>query len=179
MESFEMKYITLIFIFNIISLAYAESPVPGNKAPDFDLPDQDGVFHQLSDYKGRWLVLYFYPKDDTPGCTKEAQAFSRDISEFNQLNTEVVGISIDTVESHKDFSKKYDIPYTLLADKDGVMASAYNVYKNKIIMKYASRQTFIVNPDGLIVKHYEEVSPDTHSQEVIRDINQFKTMKKL
>jgi len=165
-----MKIITAILIFTIHTVSYANSQWVGISAPDFDLPDQNGKFHQLSDYKTKWLILYFYPKDDTPGCTREAQAFTRDISQFNELKTEIIGISVDTVESHKEFSIKYKIPYTLLADKDGVMATAYNVYKNKIIMKYASRQTFIVNPQGLIVKHYSDVNPETHSEEVIKDL---------
>lgn len=146
----------------------------GEKAPSFDLPDQDGIFHTLKEYQGKWLVLYFYPKDDTPGCTTEAKNFTTDYKAIEKLGAVVVGASLDSIESHKEFTEKYKIPYTLLADKDEVMATAYDVVRNIPLFHHAKRQTFIINPQGIIAKHYADVSPDTHTTEVIAEL---KTLK--
>lgn len=142
----------------------------GQKAPDFDLPDQNGVFHNLKEYKGKWLVLYFYPKDDTSGCTTEAKNFTTDYKTIEKLGAVIVGASLDDIESHKEFADKYNIPFTLLADKDEVMANAYGVVKNIPLMHYAKRQTFIINPDGIVAKFYKDVTASTHSSEVIKDL---------
>lgn len=144
----------------------------GKPAPDFDLPDQNGVFHTLKEYRGKWLVLYFYPKDDTPGCTTEAKNFTNDYKTIEKLGAVVVGASLDDIESHKKFATKYSIPYTLLADKDEVMATAYDVVKNIPLMHYAKRQTFIIDPDGNIAKFYEEVTANSHSEQVIKDLKE-------
>ncbi|MFK8011574.1 MAG: peroxiredoxin [Marinicellaceae bacterium] len=165
-----MKKILLIsFLMLSFNLTAKQSWV-GQEAPYFDLPDQNGVFHNLNDYKGKWLVLYFYPKDDTPGCTTEALNFAKDYDKFNKLGATIVGASLDDVESHKNFADKYDIQFTLLADKDKVMANAYGVVKNLPLMNYAKRQTFLINPEGKIEKFYEKVNSDTHSQEVLTDL---------
>lgn len=158
--------ISLILSFGL----FASDNWVGKKAPYFDLPDQSGVFHNLNDYKGKWLVLYFYPKDDTPGCTTEAQNFTKDYDSFKQLGAEIVGASLDDIESHKEFADKYSIPFTLLADKDEVMASAYGVIKKVPLMHYAKRQTFIITPTGFVAKFYEDVKASTHSQEVLNDL---------
>ena len=143
----------------------------GKAAPNFDLPDQNGIFHTLKEYRGKWLVLYFYPKDDTPGCTTEAKNFTSDYKAIEKLGAVVVGASLDNIESHKKFAAKYNIPYTLLADKDEVMATAYDVVKNIPLMHYAKRQTFIINPQGVIAKFYEDVTASEHSQQVINDLS--------
>lgn len=163
------KIIILLFLFFSINLN-AQDNMQGQKAPAFDLPDQNGKFHRLSDYSGKWLVLYFYPKDDTPGCTTEAKNFTNDYQAIQKLGAVIVGSSLDTVESHKKFEKKYNISYTLLADKDEVMATDYHVISKTPFFHHAKRQTFIINPHGVIVKHYTDVSPKNHSAEVILDL---------
>ena len=146
------------------------SPAPGAPAPAFELKDQKGEPHRLEDYRGKWLVLYFYPKDDTPGCTTQACEFRDNIFAFRRLGAEIVGISLDDVESHKAFAEKHGLPFTLLADVDGAVAREYGVLKNFGVVKLASRQTFLVSPDGIVARHYEKVDVDTHSAEVLKDI---------
>ncbi len=164
-----MKTIITLLITLSFNL-HAENKWQGKTAPNFDIPDQHGVFHTLTEYKGKWLVLYFYPKDDTPGCTTEAKNFTTDYKAIENLGAVVVGASLDDIESHKKFAKKYQIPYTLLADKDEIMASAYDVVKNIPLMHYAKRQTFIIDPNGIIAKFYEDVTASEHSQQVINDL---------
>jgi peroxiredoxin Q/BCP len=150
--------------------AAVASPPPGSPAPAFELKDQQGEAHRLEDYRGKWLVLYFYPKDDTPGCTTQACEFRDNIFAFRRLGAEIVGISLDSVDSHKAFAEKHGLPFTLLADEDGAVALEYGVLKNFGVVKLASRQTFLVSPDGVVARHYEKVDVDTHSAEVLKDI---------
>jgi len=161
-------YILLALLINFH--VKAEDSWVGKAAPEFDIPDQHGVFHTLKEYQGKWLVLYFYPKDDTPGCTTEAQNFTTDYKTIQELGAVVVGASLDSIESHKAFADKYNIPFTLLADKDEIMSNAYGVVKNIPLMHYAKRQTFIINPQGIVAKFYEDVKASSHSQDVIRDL---------
>ena len=147
-----------------------EGPVVGKEAPGFNLQDQNGEWHDLQDYRGTWLAIYFYPKDDTPGCTTEACNFRDNIYAFKAIGASVVGISVDDVESHKEFSGKYKLPFTILADEEGETAQDYGVLRDWKLIQIASRQSFLVDPDGVIVKHYEEVDPDTHTQEVLADL---------
>lgn len=174
-----MKMKSLLFLVLSVSLTTAtalhavDPPAVGSKAPGFRLQDQNGDWHELRDYKGRWLAVYFYPKDDTPGCTTEACNFRDNIYAFKAIGAEVVGISIDTVESHRDFADKYKLPFILLADDAGTVATAYGVIRDWKLIKIADRQSFLVNPEGVIVKHYEDVDPDTHTQEVLTDLEKF------
>jgi peroxiredoxin Q/BCP len=145
------------------------------KAPDFSLPDQDGVMHSLGDYAGKWLVLYFYPKDDTPGCTTEACSFrdARDaIAEFG--NAAVVGVSKDSVTSHKKFAKKHALTFTILSDPEHTTIEAYGAWAPRKFMgrEYMGthRNTYIINPVGVVVKHYEGVDPKKHVAEIIADL---------
>ncbi len=147
-----------------------EAPAVGEPAPGFRLQDQNGEWHELQDYRGTWLAVYFYPKDQTPGCTTEACNFRDNIFAFKAIGAEVVGISLDDVESHKEFSDKYKLPFVILADEDGATADAYGVLRDYKLIKIASRQSFLVNPEGVIAKHYEDVDPDTHTQEVLADL---------
>lgn len=119
-----------------------------------------------------WLAVYFYPKDDTPGCTTEACNFRDNIYAFQAIGANVVGISVDDVDSHKAFSDKYKLPFTILADTDGSTATAYGVLRDYKLMKIASRQSFLVDPDGNIAKHYEDVDPDEHTIEVLDDLKE-------
>lgn len=145
------------------------------KAPDFTLPDQDGSQHSLSDYAGQWLVLYFYPGDDTPGCTAEACAFRDERDVIAELgNAKVVGISKNTVESHKKFASKYSLNFTILSDPEHKTIEAYGAWKPKKIagreFMGTQRNTYIVSPDGNIVKTYEHVNPLKHAAEIIADL---------
>jgi len=152
------------------TVSAGDQPVVGSAAPGFNLQDQNGDWHKLEDYAGQWLAVYFYPKDDTPGCTIEACSFRDNIFAFKAIGANVVGISVDDVASHKEFSDKYKLPFTLLADEDGTTSEAYGVLRDYMLMKIAKRQSFIVNPDGIVVKHYEKVDPDTHTGEVLADL---------
>ncbi len=147
-----------------------EPPAVGSPAPDFRLQDQNGEWHALEDYRGSWLAVYFYPKNDTPGCTTEACNFRDNIYAFKAIGATVVGISIDDVDSHREFSEKYKLPFIILADETGATADAYGVLRDWKLTKIASRQSFLVNPDGVVAKHYEDVDPDTHTQEVLADL---------
>jgi peroxiredoxin Q/BCP len=146
-----------------------EIPRVGQAAPDFSLPDQDGKPHQLKDYTGKWLVLYFYPKDDTPGCTQEACAFRDDLQQLTALGAEVVGVSLDDSSSHAEFVKKYHLPFPLLAGNADV-AARYGVLLNLGLFKVARRYTFLINPQGQIGKVYDKVDTSRHSREIIDDL---------
>jgi peroxiredoxin Q/BCP len=150
-----------------------EPPAVGSDAPSFNLQDQYGEWHTLGDYRGQWLAVYFYPRDDTPGCTTEACNFRDNIYAFKAIGAAVVGISVDDVDSHKEFSDKYKLPFTILADEDGKTAKAYGVLKDYKLLKLASRQSFLVNPEGKVVKHYADVDPDEHTDQVLADIKTF------
>jgi len=170
-----MKYrilgLALIALTSLTATIQAgETPEVGSAAPGFNLQDQNGDWHDLSDYQGSWLAIYFYPKDDTPGCTTEACNFRDNIYAFKAIGASVIGISVDDVDSHKEFSDKYKLPFVLLADPDGSTADAYGVLRDWKLMKIASRESFIVNPEGIIIKHYEDVDPDTHTQDVLNDL---------
>lgn len=141
--------------------------VIGSPAPQFELPDQDGQLHSLEDYSDQWVVLYFYPKDETPGCTTEACEFRDNIFAFRELNAQILGVSLDDVESHKAFSEKYGLPFPLLADVEGDTSSAYGVKTRMFGMIVAKRQTFIIGPGGNIAVHFEKVNPEEHSDEVL------------
>ncbi len=149
-----------------------ELPRPGEAAPDFDLPDQNGVKHGLKEFAGKWLVLYFYPKDDTPGCTREACAFRDDMHTLTAAGAQVVGISVDDSNSHAAFARKYHLPFTLLADNSGEIAARYGVLLNLGFVRIAKRYTFLVDPQGRVARVYVKVETSKHSQEVIGDLKQ-------
>lgn len=146
----------------------------GDSAPDFELPDQDGKIHKLSDYQGQKILVYFYPKDNTPGCTIEACQIRDDFPKFNSIKAEVLGISTDSVESHQKFAQKHNLPFTLLADANKEVVKAYNVYKPKKFLGKeflgTQRTSFLVDGDGKIAKIYEKVKPALHAEEVLRDL---------
>jgi peroxiredoxin Q/BCP len=144
--------------------------VVGSAAPDFALQDQHGATHRLGDYAGRWLVLYFYPRDDTPGCTTEACRFRDDIGVLGDLNAAVVGVSVDDTRAHADFAGKYRLPFALLSDPDGRTAAAYDSLLNLGLLRFARRHTFIVSPDGRIAARFDKVDPAHHAEEVARTL---------
>ncbi len=137
------------------------------QAPAFELLDHNSKLHKLADYSGKWLVLYFYPKDDTPGCTKEACNFRDDIYHIRELNAEVVGVSTDDVNSHVKFTKKYSLPFALLSDKDATVAKSYGAAWKLGPLSIAKRHSFIISPEGKIVRIYRKVNPKDHSDEII------------
>jgi peroxiredoxin Q/BCP len=136
----------------------------GDKAPDFVLPSQNGNPVRLSDLRGRNVVLYFYPKDDTPGCTKEACSFRDDLSQFKDLKTEILGVSTDNVESHKGFQQKYGLNFTLLADPEKKVTKLYGV---KTLLGLAERVTFVIDKEGVIRKIFPHVDVRHHSEELL------------
>ena len=142
--------------------------VEGSVAPDFSLMDQHGKTHRLDDYAGRWLVLYFYPKDDTPGCTKEACHFRDDIGVLGDLGASVLGVSLDDSRSHAEFANKYQLPFPLLSDRDGRTAADYDSLLNLGLVKFARRRTFIIGPDGRIAARFDKVDPTSHAKEVVQ-----------
>lgn len=143
----------------------------GTTAPGFTLPSQDNTPVSLSDYKGKWVVLYFYPKDKTSGCTIEAHNFQRDLEKYKAANAVVLGVSLDTADSHKSFCTKESLTFKLLADPDHKVVDAYGVpVKNYGVMKFAERQTFLIDPNGKIVKTWAKVDPNTHSDEVLAEL---------
>ena len=162
---------SILFFFLITGTSIAEINT-GQTAPNFNLQDQNGNWHTLDNYKGQWVVLFFYPKDQTPGCTTEACNFRDNIFEFQKLNAQILGVSLDDIESHQAFSEKYSLPYPILADVNKECATEYGVLGKFMMMTIAKRQSFLINPEGQIVKHYKKVDPDTHSKEVIIDLKQ-------
>lgn len=145
-----------------------------SQAPDFSLPDQSGKTHKLSDYLGKWILLYFYPKDDTPGCTKEACTIRDNFPAFKKLDAVVLGVSADSEKSHDKFAQKYELPFTLLADTQKEVVKMYDVYKPKKFMGKeflgVLRTSFLIDPKGNIAKIYENVKPAVHAEEVLGDI---------
>ena len=134
---------------------------------DFNLPDQNGRYHKLSDYKGKWIVLYFYPKDDTPGCTKEACNFRDSFHELQKLDVQILGVSKDSVASHKKFAEKYDLNFPILSDESREVIKKYKAWGIAGIL----RKTYLIDPKGEVKKIYEKVNPLTHSSEIIKDLS--------
>ena len=149
-------------------------PVVGAEAPKFTLFDQDGKQHALENYRGRYVLLYFYPKDDTPGCTKEACALRDADPDFSTLDAIVLGVSADSVKSHKKFAEKYALTFPLLADENREVVNAYGVWGLKKFMgrEYEGimRTSFLIDPKGKVAKVYEKVKPEQHAQEVLTDL---------
>ncbi len=146
------------------------------KAPQFSLPDQNGKIHALKDYLGKWVLIYFYPKDDTPGCTTEACSVRDNLPHFAKQDMTILGVSTDSVESHKKFADKYGLPFTLLSDSEKKVVNQYDVWHEKSFMgkKYfgTARTSFLINPKGEIAKIYENVKPAEHVQQVLADLQQ-------
>lgn len=148
----------------------------GQRAPSFALPDQHGEKHKLADYKGKWVLLYFYPRDDTPGCTKEACSIRDNFSGFRKLDAEVLGVSADSVRSHEKFARKYDLPFTLLADEDKKLVNRYGVWglKKSFGREFEGirRTSFLIDPKGKIARIYENVKPAGHAEQVLQDLRE-------
>lgn len=159
----------LLVFLGLSSAGHAEIEV-GQAAPNFRLQDQNSEWHTLDQYAGQWIALYFYPKDDTPGCTKEACAFRDNIFAFEEIGATILGVSLDDAKSHAEFAEKYSLPFSLLADVEGDAAQKYGVLKRMAGMKFASRQSFLIDPNGRVQKHYKKVNAEKHSEEVLADL---------
>jgi len=172
MHGVVLRSLAAALLFIMLFGAQAAELQQGDAAPGFELLDQNGKWHGLPDYAGQWLVLYFYPRDDTPGCTTEACEFRDDIVVLKGMGVAVLGVSTDDVQSHRQFAEKYHLSFPLLSDSSGEVARRYGALRNLGFMKFARRHTFIIGPDGSIAKIYRKVDPKTHSDRVIEDIKQ-------
>lgn len=176
-----MKWLAIVAALIILSALFVaraaragDLPELGKPAPDFSLQDQHGKTHSLQQYRGRWVVLYFYPKDDTPGCTQEACAFRDDLNQLTELGAQVVGISVDDGKSHAAFAKKHHLPFPLLADTDGEVANRYGALLNLGVIRMARRFTFLIDPQGNVSRDYLSVETSRHSKEIIEDLKKEK-----
>jgi len=146
-------------------------------SPDFSLKDQNGKAHSLSEYKGKWVLLYFYPRDFTPGCTTEACGIRDNFDEYKKKGIVVLGVSSDSVESHKKFAAKHELPFTLLSDENKKVIKMYGVEKEKNIfgkkVMGVSRTSYLINPKGEIAKIYKNVKPPIHASQVLEDVSKF------
>ncbi len=151
-------------------LSHSATPAEGSSAPDFTLPSQEGTV-SLKDYRGKWVVLYFYPKDQTPGCSREAHNFQVDQPKYAERNAVVLGVSVDSVDSHKKFCAKEGLNFKLLADTDHKVSDSYGSLTNLGLVKFAARHTFLIDPSGKVAKAYTSVDPVKHSEEVLAELD--------
>jgi thioredoxin-dependent peroxiredoxin len=151
-----------------------KQPEAGTMAPDFSLTTSDGSQVSLKDFKGKWIVLYFYPKDFTSGCTLEAQNFQRDLAKYQNSSAIILGVSVDSAQSHKDFCAKEGLNFKLLSDADGKVSTEYGSIMDYKGAKMAARNTFLINPKGEIAKVYTGVKPADHSEQVLKDLAELK-----
>jgi len=174
-----LRIVLLVIVVIVAVLVFwltsrSATPAEGTAAPEFTLPSQDGSPVSLKDYRGRWVVLYFYPKDQTPGCSREAHNFQADQSKYAERNAVVLGVSVDNVDSHKKFCAKEGLNFKLLADADYKVSGAYGSLINLGLVKFAARHTFLIDPDGKIARVYTSVDPAKHSQEVLAELDVLK-----
>jgi peroxiredoxin Q/BCP len=151
-------------------LSHSAAPAEGSVAPDFTLPSQEGSV-SFKDYRGKWVVLYFYPKDQTAGCSREAHNFQVDQPKYAERNAVVLGVSVDSVESHKKFCAKEGLNFKLLADTDHKVSSAYGSLTDLVVTKISARHTFLIDPSGKVAKVYTTVNPFAHSVEVLSQLD--------
>src|SRR5208282_1678611 len=152
-------------------LSRTTAPSEGSNAPDFTLPSQEGSSVNLKDYRGKWVVLYFYPKDQTPGCSREAHNFQVDQPKYAERNAVVLGVSVDSIDSHKKFCAKEGLNFKLLADTDRKVSDSYGSLTNLGFVKFSSRHTFLIDPTGNVAKIYTSVDPLRHSAEVLAELD--------
>jgi peroxiredoxin Q/BCP len=160
-----------MFVLAPALLLAASHPEAGTLAPEFTLPSQDGTPVSLTDFRGKWVVLYFYPKDFTSGCTQEAHNFQRDLSEYEKRNAVIVGISVDDANSHKQFCVKEGLSFKLLADTKHDVSEKYGTLSH-MIFTHAARNTFLISPDGKVARVFDDVNPSQHSAQVLAALNE-------
>jgi peroxiredoxin Q/BCP len=165
-----MKAVLLSLLLALSCTAHAAGQWVGKPAPTLQLQDQDGRLRSLSEFRGRWVALYFYPKDRTPGCTEEAKRFRDRWADFRKANVAVIGVSVDDVASHRDFASRLKLPYPLLADVKHELARAMGVLRGIGPLSHAARETFLIDPEGTIVYHYPEVDTGRHAEQVLADV---------
>jgi len=163
--------VALLF-WRVVAAGKAALPVVGQLLPEFSLPDQYGAVRTAAEFHGRWLVLYFYPRDNTPGCTRQATCFRDDMQEFVAAGAVVCGISVDNSEKHAAFAREYKLPYALLADGEGALARRCGSLLNLGFIRFARRNTFLVDPQGRIAKVYVGVNPARNAREVLADLKE-------
>ncbi len=152
------------------AFANGNLPKAGDVAPDFSLPDQNGKLRASGEFRGKWLVFYFYPRDDTPGCTEQAARFRDALRDIEALGATVCGVSVDDSEIHAEFARKYNLPFALFADRKGEIAGRYGSLLNLGVVRFAKRNTFLVDPQGKVAKVYLGVNPERNAQEVTADL---------
>lgn len=175
MRIFSLNFVIGTFFLSVFialfSFSHADELKVGNLAPEFTLMNQNGQSLALNDYRGKWVVLYFYPKNDTPGCTTEACSFRDNINRLIAQKAVVLGVSVDSRQSHAEFAEKYKLPFDLLADEQGAVTKSYGALLDLKVVKFAKRHSFIIDPQGRIAKIYRQVSPKQHVREVMADLN--------
>jgi peroxiredoxin Q/BCP len=164
-----LALLVLCFGVALTTAAAGDLPQVGQMAPNVSLPSQDGSQVSLKDFRGKWVVLYFYPKDNTPGCTIEAHNFQRDLSKYQEMNAVIIGVSVDSSDSHKDFCAKQNLTFKLLADTDKKVVAEYGSLGESGV---AARNTFLIDPKGQIVKVWTGVKPAGHSEEVLAALSE-------
>jgi peroxiredoxin Q/BCP len=177
MKSLALSLALILFALAAFAADHAMPPAEGSAAPAFTLPSQEGAQVSLDQFKGKWVVLYFYPKDFTSGCTLEAHNFQRDIDKYTQVNAVIVGVSVDNVDSHKSFCTKEGLNFKLLADPNHTVVEKYGSIMEYNGATIAARNTFLIDPTGVIRKVYVKVSPQGHSDEVLAELQKLQSAK--
>jgi thioredoxin-dependent peroxiredoxin len=172
-----IKWLLIVLVIGVALLLWRMTahanrnlPKPGDVAPDFSLPDQKGAMRSNPEFRGKWLVLYFYPRDDTPGCTEQAARYRDAMRELEAVGAAVCGVSVDGAESHAAFARKYNLPFALLADRGGEIAARYGSLRDFGFLKFAKRNTFLIDPAGKVAKVYLGVNPARDTADVARDL---------
>ena len=178
-----VKWLLIAFVIGVALLlwrltAFANRNLPkaGGVAPDFSLPDQNGAMRTSGEFRGKWLVLYFYPRDDTPGCTEQAARYRDAMRELEAAGGAVCGVSVDDSDSHAAFARKFNLPFALLADRKGETAARYGSLRDLGLMKFAKRNTFLIDPAGNVAKVYLGVNPARNTTDVVNDLKQLATL---
>jgi peroxiredoxin Q/BCP len=170
-------FLAILLLVSLSAGAADQPPAAGAQAPAFSLPSQEGAQVSLDQFKGKWVVLYFYPKDFTSGCTIEAHNFQRDLDKYTQMNAAIVGVSVDNVDSHKSFCTKEGLNFKLLADPNHAVVEKYGSTMEYNGTTMAARNTFLIDPAGVIRKVYVKVSPQGHSEEVLAELQKLQSTK--
>ena len=166
----KISALSLLLLMTYSAQSLANALKVGDIAPDFTLVNQHAENIALSQFQGQWVILYFYPKDDTPGCTEEACSFRDNINRLMSQKAVILGVSVDSSDSHKDFAKKHDLPFSLLADENADVAKLYDSVLDFKVIKFAKRHSFIIDPQGKIAKIYRDVDPKTHVRDVMAEL---------
>lgn len=169
--------LSALFTFALAAPVFADTPQVGQPAPAFKLQDQQGHWRSPADYHGHWLVLYFYPKDFTAGCTTEVCSFRDDVVKLRQAGADVLGVSLDDTSSHAKFAAKYHVPFPLLADSGHKVSAEYGVLDSHLGFHFAKRTTFLIDPQGKIAEVYQDVDPSRNSAQVLADLSRLKALQ--